>query len=445
MTLMTPQKTHTPWLFAGILSLYAISGFNSVITVTAHAGKPNVILIMADDLGFECIGCNGSKQYETPNLDQLAKDGMRFTQCHAQPLCTPSRIKLMTGLSNARNYSAFSVLPRDQKTIGQYFKESGYRTCIAGKWQLLGAEHYADQFKGKGTYPEKAGFDSICLWQVDRLGSRFFGPLMYVDGKNVQFEPEKYGPTVATNHILRFLEENRDEPFFVYYPMILTHSPFVPTPLSESRVSKDKQRNFEDMVHYMDHTIGRISKKIDELGIEEETLMIFVGDNGTHTTINSELNGQNIRGGKAKTTNAGTHVPMIAHWPDTIAAGAVNDNLIDLSDFLPTLMDAIGISKPASLDGVSFLHQLKGTKGVDRDWIHIYYNPRPERTKPSCFVRDETYKLYDNGKFYDVKNDALEEQPLTKLTGPARAAHKKLTAALESMPSRGQNLLKFPK
>ena len=171
-----------------LLSLTVIFGSECVIADSVVKQRPNVILIMADDLGFECIGCNGSEQYKTPVLDQLAKDGMRFTQCHAQPLCTPSRVKLMTGLSNARNYSAFSVLPRDQKTIGQYFNEAGYQTCIAGKWQLLGAEHYSTQFRGMGTYPEDAGFDSICLWQVDKLGSRFFAPLMYVNGKNVQFE-----------------------------------------------------------------------------------------------------------------------------------------------------------------------------------------------------------------------------------------------------------------
>ena len=105
-------------------------------TDVSTAQRPNVVLIMADDLGYECIGFNGSTQYQTPYLDQIASQGMRFINCHAQPLCTPTRVKLMTGLSNARNYSAFSILPRDQKTIGQYFKQSGYRTCVAGKWQL---------------------------------------------------------------------------------------------------------------------------------------------------------------------------------------------------------------------------------------------------------------------------------------------------------------------
>ena len=103
--------------------------------------RTNVILIMADDVGYECFGCYGSSQYRTPHIDRMAKRGIRFTHCYSQPLCTPSRVKLMTGLSNVRNYAAFSVLRRDQKTIGEYFREGGYRTAVAGKWQLLGAEH----------------------------------------------------------------------------------------------------------------------------------------------------------------------------------------------------------------------------------------------------------------------------------------------------------------
>ena len=427
-----------------LLSLTVIFGSECVIADSVVKQRPNVILIMADDLGFECIGCNGSEQYKTPVLDQLAKDGMRFTQCHAQPLCTPSRVKLMTGLSNARNYSAFSVLPRDQKTIGQYFNEAGYQTCIAGKWQLLGAEHYSTQFRGMGTYPEYAGFDSICLWQVDKLGSRFFAPLMYVNGKNVQFEKDHYGPAVATDHIINFISENRDRPFFVYYPMILTHSPFVPTPLSKIPTEKSKQSNFEDMVHYMDYTIGRISKTISNLGIDQNTLLVFVGDNGTHSSIQSEFGNRKVRGGKAKTTNAGTHVPMIAHWPKTIKAGSTNDNLIDLSDFLPTLMDATGIAKPDHLDGVSFMHQLRNGEGRDREWIYCYYNPRPEKTKPSYFVRDKRFKLYGDGRFYDLQSDVLEKTDIPNPDGPALTAYKKLQAALASMPNEGSKLLKFP-
>jgi len=414
-------------------------------TDVSTAQRPNIVLIMADDLGYECIGINGSTQYQTPHLDQIASKGMRFIQCHAQPLCTPTRVKLMTGLSNARNYSAFSILPRDQKTIGQYFKQAGYRTCVAGKWQLYGAEHYSPQFREKGTLPEQAGFESTCLWQVDKSGSRFFAPLMYVDGKNIQFSDDQYGPQVATDYILKFMEQKRKEAFFVYYPMILTHSPFVPTPLSKSPSSKDKQKNFADMVHYMDFTISRIVNKVKELGLAENTLIMFVGDNGTHTTLESKLGERVVRGGKGKTTNAGTHVPMVAYWPGVIEPGEVNDNLIDMSDFLPTCLAACSIEATNQIDGLSFFHQLIGKPGIDRKWIYCYYNPRPERTEASYFIRDTQYKLYGDERFYDLKVDHLENSPITQPKGDTLKAFSELRTTLDSLPTKGTKLLQFPR
>lgn len=414
-------------------------------TDVSTAQRPNIVLIMADDLGYECIGINGSTQYQTPHLDQIASKGMRFIQCHAQPLCTPTRVKLMTGLSNARNYAAFSILPRDQKTIGQHFKQAGYRTCVAGKWQLYGAEHYSPQFREKGTLPEQAGFESTCLWQVDKSGSRFFAPLMYVDGKNIQFSDDQYGPQVATDYILKFMEQKRKEAFFVYYPMILTHSPFVPTPLSKSPSSKDKQKNFADMVHYMDFTIGRIVNKVKELGLAENTLIMFVGDNGTHTTLESKLGERVVRGGKGKTTNAGTHVPMVAYWPGVIEPGEVNDKLIDMSDFLPTCLAACSIEATNEIDGLSFFHQLIGKPGIDRKWIYCYYNPRPERTEASYFIRDTRYKLYGDERFYDLKVDHLENSPITQPKGDALKAFSELRTTLDSLPTKGKKLLQFPR
>ncbi|MEE2844152.1 MAG: sulfatase-like hydrolase/transferase [Planctomycetota bacterium] len=409
------------------------------------APKTNIILIMADDIGYECFGFAGSNQYSTPRLDQLVAEGMSFTHCYSQPLCTPSRVKLMTGLSNVRNYAAFSVLRQDQKTIGQYFQENGYRTCIAGKWQLYGAEHYAERFRGKGTMPEDAGFDSMCLWQVDKLGGRFWNPLLYVDGENKQFGATEYGPDIVTKHITNFIEDNHSKPFFVYYPMILTHSPFVPTPNSADRMSKDKQKNFEDMTTYMDMLVGRIVDKTREVGIAENTLILFVGDNGTHVTIRSRLNGKEIRGGKGKMTDAGTRVPFVAYQPGTVDAGQINSNLIDFSDFLPTTLEAVGVTAPPDIDGQSFLWQLCGKTGEPRKWIHIFYHPRPEKGMSLAFVRTQRYKLYRDGRFYDVLSDVNEESPLgsSGLSRQAMNAHTLLTEALTTMPAYGRMLLKY--
>jgi len=412
----------------------------------ASATQPtNVILIMADDIGYECFGCYGSEQYQTPNIDKMARRGMQFTHCYSQPLCTPSRVKLMTGLSNVRNYSAFSVLNKSQKTIGQYFHAAGYRTAIAGKWQLFGAQQYSKRFRGKGTLPSQAGFDHVCLWQVDKLGERYQEPLLHVDGENRQFDADQYGPQVATNHLTDFMKEHSREPFFVYYPMILVHSPFVPTPDSTSQDSKNRQRNFEDMVAYMDKLVGQIVSTTEELGIADRTLILFMGDNGTHRTLKSTLNGRTIRGGKGKTTDAGTRVPLLALWPGVVPEGRVCEDLVDFSDLLPTTLEAAGAAIPDGLDGQSFLPQLKGEPGSPREWMHCYYCPRPERTEPTRFARDRQYKLYGDGRFFDVKNDVLEKNPLSDVAAgsQAEAAKQKLTKALASMPAEGQSLLDF--
>jgi arylsulfatase A len=428
-----------------LLLVAAVLSATQPARVEAAAKMTNVILIMADDVGYECFGCYGSKQYSTPNIDRMAKNGMLFTHCYSQPLCTPSRVKIMTGISNVRNYSAFSVLNSDQKTIGHYFKEAGYKTLVAGKWQLLGAEHYKEQFRLKGAWPDQTGFDQHCLWQVDKLGSRFWQPLLNIDGENRPFgKKTAYGPDVVNEYVLDFMEREKSEPFLIYYPMILVHNPFDPTPDSESLKSKNKQRNFEDMVAYMDKLIGKVIVKTQELGIAENTLIIFCGDNGTNVAINSTLNGVQIKGGKGKTTDAGTRVPMVALQPGTISKGRVYEELVDFSDFLPTCLDACGLEVPTGIDGRSFAPQLRGEPGQPREWMHCFYCPRPERSKPQQFVRDKRWKLYRNGTFFDVANDVKEKNDLSgSETSDAAAARAKLQTALDSFPAKGQQLLNF--
>ncbi len=408
--------------------------------VAVRAERPNIILIMADDVGYECFGCYGSRQYDTPNIDRLASRGMRFRHCYSQPLCTPSRVKIMTGLSNARNYSAFSVIRRDQRTFGHILQDAGYDTFVGGKWQLLGAEHYSKRFRGKGSWPHEMGFDGCCLWQVDKLGNRYWNPLLYIDGENRQFDKDDYGPDIVTDHILRFMEQQRDVPFLIYYPMVLVHSPFLPAPSSDSRESNDRQKNFEDMVGYMDQIVGRIVHKTEELGIAGDTLILFTGDNGTHRSISSTLNGREIRGGKGKTTDAGTRVALVACQPGTVPTARICDDLIDFSDFVPTFQELAGLPISPGLDGVSFASQLCGEAGEPREWTYCYYNPRPERTAPVRFVRDQRWKLYGDGRFYDVAHDPREQKPVDEKND----AWNKLSRALCSMPSKAASLLAFP-
>lgn len=405
------------------------------------AEKTNVILIMADDIGYECYGSYGGTSYKTPVLDKLARTGMRFTHAYSQPLCTPSRVKIMTGRSNVRNYTSFSTLKKTERTFGHMMLDAGYRTAIVGKWQLLGAEHYKAPIRGAGAWPKDAGFERHCLWQVDKLGERFWGPKVTIDDEIKQFPKDVYGPDVYCQFLLDRMEEYRDQPFFLYYPMVLVHSPFVPTPDSADRKSRNKQQNFADMVAYMDKLIGRIVKKSEDLGIAEKTLILVTGDNGTHKSLKSHMGDKLIVGGKGSPTDAGTRVALYGFQPGTVPAGTVSDTLIEFSDFAPTIAAATGAKPLSPTDGRSFLPQLHGKKGNPRNSIFIYYWPRPEKGEPTRFVRNQRWKLYGNGNLFDVRKDVFEKNPVTG--SKSESIRKKLQAALDRMPANGQSLFKF--
>jgi len=358
-----------------------------------NSKKPNIILIMADDLGYECLGCNGSLSYRTPHLDALAKTGVRFTNCYSQPLCTPSRVKIMTGKYNFRNYTEFGALDPEEKTFGHLMQKAGYRTCVVGKWQL------AARNKGVGTYPRQAGFHEYCLWQIDQRGSRYWNPLIVENDKIRRDTQNKYGPDIFCEYILNFIEKYQDKPFFIYYPMVLTHNPFVPTPdtlPSDNIKNKDNIRFFSDMVTYMDKIIGKIVNKLVELDIHKDTLIIFTADNGTHQKIISKTTKGFIKGGKGLPTDAGTHVPLIVNWPGRAASGKVCDDLIDFTDFLPTLAEIARVEIPQNwiIDGRSFAPQIFGKMGNPREWIFCHYDPRWGKWKSTRFVRNKRWKLY---------------------------------------------------
>ena len=399
---------------------------------------PNIILIMADDLGCECLGCYGSASYKTPHLDELAKDGMRFDHAHSQPLCTPTRVKIMTGQYNFRNYEAFGVLGPDQTTFAHVLKDAGYATCVVGKWQLYGRQ---EGWEGKGSQPEQAGFDEYCLWQIKGRGSRYADPMITQNGGPLERFEGQYGPDMFCEYLTSYMKRHRDEPFFVYYPMCLTHDPFVPTPDTEEWGGNRDRKNlkhFGDMVAYMDKIVGQIVRKVKKLGLQDNTLILFTGDNGTHKSVTSEMkDGRNIRGAKGQPTDAGTHVPLIANWKGVTPKGSVCDDLISFEDFLPTLAEAAGAPLPEDVpvDGRSFLAQIRGEKGNPRDWIFCHYDPQWGDRPRARFVRTKQWKLYDDGRFFDVVADPLEESPFAVDDTPAegQAVRKALQGVLDNM------------
>jgi arylsulfatase A len=401
--------------------------------------RPNILLILADDLGYEGLGCNGGTSYRTPNLDELARTGVRFTHCFSTPLCTPSRVQLMTGKYNFRNYTEFGSLRPGETTFAHLLRGAGYSTCVAGKWQLAG--HYeGSNYRGEGTFPEQAGFDEHCLWQIDRLGSRYWDPVIVENGVLQQDLTGRYGPDVVCDYIIEFVKKPRLGPFFVYYPMILTHSPFVPTPDSgvnpELRSQTDKGY-FLDMVTYADLLVGRIVAALDAAGLRENTLILFIGDNGTPRGIVSQLGGQPIQGRKGFTTAVGTHVPFIANWQGQTPPGAVCNDLVDFTDFLPTLCQAGGASETGDLilDGRSFLPQIQGAPGNPREWIFCHYDPRWGQWGLKRYAQDKRWKLYGDGSMFDFVADPEEINPLD-MERPSRdeaAARLELQAVLDRM------------
>ena len=396
--------------------------------------RPNIVLIMADDLGYECLGANGGTSYQTPNLDRLASAGVRFRHCHSQPLCTPSRVKLMTGLYNKRNYEKFGSLPSGQRTFSQVFQQAGYQTCVVGKWQLGGG------LKG----PHQFGFDEYCLWQVDRRPERYPNAGLEVNGKRVDFNQGEYGPDVVSDFACQFIEANKHQPFLLYYPMILTHCPFCPTPGTPdydvtdrgSKTYKGDAKYFGDMVTYMDKIVGKIEQQLVASGVRDNTLLLFTGDNGTDKPVISRMGAREVIGGKGKMDDTGTHVPLIASWPGKIQVDQVSDRLVDFTDFFPTLCQVANIPIQTNwhLDGKSFLGDLTGQAGPVRDWIYVWY-ARNGGAKGKEWARDERFKLYGDGRFFDLQNDPLEERPVKKIQEldlrTAKQAHRKLQGVLK--------------
>ena len=400
-------------------SLSSLCLFFLICGALGALARPNVILIMADDMGYEALSSNGSESCKSPNLDKLAAEGLRFTNCFSNPICTPSRAKIMTGQYNVRNYVKFGMLDRGQTTFAHQLKAAGYATAIAGKWQL-GKEKDA---------PQHFGFEKSCLWQHTRSGRskedgktidrRFVNPMLEFNGKEKDYTGGEYGPQVCTDFICDFIDENKKKPFLVYYPMILTHCPFDPTPDSTDWDSKrlgsttykgdrnDPQRHFRDMVAYADKAVGQIVAQLEKSGVRDNTLVIFTGDNGTDKPIVTPWNGTKVVGGKGSMTDTGTRVPLIVSWPDGIKKpGRIVDDLVEFSDMLPTLCEVSGAALPKKhpADGASIVPVLQNQADArKKDWIYIWY-------RGQVMVRNKEYSLV-------AKADGSEPK-LTRYKGP---------------------------
>lgn len=404
--------------------------------------RPNIIFILADDLGYECIGANGGQSYKTPCLDAIARDGVRFTHCYSTPLCTPSRVQLMTGMYNVRNYVSFGVLEDRQTTFAHLLKSAGYATCIAGKWQLGGLDKMNERAR-------HFGFDESYLYS---WYAYYWSPSIDINGVMKDYPQDVYGPDAMHELIRGFLETNREKPFFLYYTMALPHDPFLPTPDSgvaepwrvgenpskqgprgtPEMHKKGQPKYYGDMVAYMDKLVGRLSDTLKELGLAENTLVIFTGDNGSPTG-KALLDGKTVVAGKNLMTDAGTHAPLFVRWPAGGAKVRVCEDLIDFTDILPTVCDAAGVAIPATLeiDGHSFVPQIRGERGTPREWCYCWFTKYPAEKAAREWARNQRYKLYRTGELYDISEDVMEQRPLDQPTAEAKEARVVLQRALD--------------
>jgi arylsulfatase A-like enzyme len=393
-----------------------------VLVLCSHASEnprqPNIVLILADDLGRECLGAYGGTSYPTPHLDRLAREGALFTNVFSTPRCSPSRVTLLTGRYTFRSTTGWGQIPSDEVTFGHVLQDAGYATGLAGKWQL---GHLRDD----PQRVTRAGFGHNSCWGWEE-GPRYWQPMIWQDGEIRDDVADRYGPDVYREFLVDFIEKNREGPFLAYYPMTLPHTVFG----GEPKGPHGRWETFAEMVTIMDAQVGSLVAALDRLGLREETLILFTSDNGSPTHVISQLADRSVRGGKDLHTDAGTRVPLIANWPGVIETGAIHDELIDLSDFLPTFAELAGTALPADrvIDGHSFAGTLLGRPAPSREWVYTLWRDR-------SWVRDAEWKLYDDGELYDMRRDDSEKHPIDSGhdTAASSAARRKLQSVFDRL------------
>ena len=458
------MKSHTyPTL---LIRLFAISLLIAGHSIYAADKRPNIVFILIDDLSHYGVSAYGAVELNstqgffdpvpvaTPQIDRLAEEGVLAGNAFAYPICEPTRVALMTGMNNHRNFVRAKALHESQITFGDLFKKAGYTTGIAGKWKQsrgtakIPGENYVDQF----------GWDEIHCFDLLYEGPRHIDPNFVINGKIEWFNKDRnpatgrryYGPDQVNRFALNFIEEYKDKPFFLYYPMLLVHDEHTPTPDTEPQdlydnfdvmthtgISPDNQygafkgddrRYFPDMMAYMDKMIGRVIDKLDQLDLRENTLIIVMGDNGTKEAFSYTLaDGSEFVGGKGQCKVNGLQVPLILSYPGTIDPGTQYNSLINLTDLLPTICEAAKIPLPHKddIDGVSFWPQVTGVDtNAHRKHIYTWYNanqPMSDQSKLLRYAQELDFKRYapdanfPKGRFFDLRSDPFEQAGVNKV------------------------------
>ena len=400
----------------------------AVLPANGKGTHPNIIFILADDLGLGNVSCCGADNYKTPRLDALAKSGVRFEHCYSTPLCGPSRAQILTGRYPFRtgmtgNNRGSVLQPANEIMMPRVLKPAGYVTAQVGKWNQLplqpgdwGFEEYL-RFAGSGKY-----------WREQDAKYT-------LNGEPKDLPEGKYLPDVLHEFLVDFITRHRDQPFYVHYAMSHIHGPILRTPDS---ASGDKAF-YADNIAYMDMLVGKLVDELERLKLRDNTLIVFVGDNGTAP---GSADGATVQGGKRLSGQKGTmleggsRVPMIVSWPAGGASGKVRSDLVDFSDFLPTLAEMAGAKLPegVTIDGHSFAPQLRGKSGDPRRWVYVELNGQ-------WYARSARWKLNNAGELYDMKDAPFVEKPVPADTTDAEAlsAKKRLQGVLDRLnPAAGK-------
>lgn len=436
---------------------------------TAFSKQPNVVFILLDNLGQEWFGCYGSEENCTPNIDRLASEGVRFEHCYTFPICGPSRTVLLTGRQPYRTgftlhhdaalYGGGGLDPEREVVFPRLFRNAGYVTGIAGKWQInnlydepdvLTRHGFDEQLVWPGSIDadrvpphEMAKFhDAIRRESVSDTGvfmpmieSRYWNPVFFRNGKR-EVLSGRFGPDVTQEFAVDFLRRHRDRPFLFYYPMHLVHGqsftePVVHTPLNPNP-NRPHHELYADMVRYADKLVGDLVRALDELKLRDNTLVFIASDNGTESNMTARRNGRSVKGGLYSLTEAGGSVALIANAPTHFPGGRTLP-IADFTDLFPTLCDLTGIPLPneVALDGKSFGANLRNDPNAKphRNWIF-------NQLHTMRVVRDDRFKLYSDGRFFDANADPEEQQELGATSQPeAVVAREKLQRALASLPA----------
>ncbi|MEO5997573.1 MAG: arylsulfatase [Chitinophagaceae bacterium] len=363
-------------------------------TIASAQKKPNIVFILADDLGYGDLGCYGQKMIKTPNLDALCANGMRFTNYYSgSSVCAPSRETMLTGMHTGHTFIRGNFLtdekedppmPDNKITIPEYLKKAGYKTALIGKWGMGGEKHG----------PEKQGFD-YTYGYLDQIHAHDYYPsYLYETGRKFNIEANKDSAHGAYSHDLIFEKTmeylnkaGSEQPFYLYLPYTLPHGAYTlppDTPYTTTGWSKQFQV-YATMISKLDKNIGQILALLKEKGLADNTVIMFASDNGANMGFAQFFKSNGIlSGSKFGLSEGGIRVPLIACWPGKIKAGQVSDHITASWDVLPSICNMAGIPVPAGIDGVSFLPELMNKKQADHEYLYWeYFNYNYNWDKPS--------------------------------------------------------------